>query len=67
MAYTSQEGYYTVGDLGADAEPFVQKYKWYLAAAAVLAAAGAGYYYYNKKAAGSMYGLDDISDCGCDR
>ena len=65
MSYNTQEGYYTVGDLGADEEGFITKYKYYLIAAAVAAAAGAAYYYNKKSKAGSMYGLDDTG-CGCD-
>lgn len=65
MAYSTQEGYYTVGDLGAGEEGFFAKYKWYIVAAAALAAAGAGYYYMKKQKAASIYGLDDVNDTGC--
>lgn len=66
MSYNTQEGYYTVGELG-EGESFVTKYKWYLVAAAVAAAAGGFYYYKKNKLAKSMYGLglDDVG-CGCE-
>lgn len=68
MAYSVQEGYYTVGDLGTADEAWYMKYKWYLVGAAVLAAAGVGYYLMKKRSAETMYGLDDVDDignCGC--
>jgi len=71
MAYSTEEGYYTVGDLGAADESFITKYRWYLVGAAVLAAAGAGYYYMKKKGGAGVYGMDGVDDlgdtgCGCE-
>ena len=67
MAYSTEEGYYTVGDLGATDEAWYQKYRWYLVGAAVLVAAGAGYYVMKKRREESLYGLDATdTGCGCE-
>ena len=61
MSYGTQEGYYTVGELGDEGiVAKIAEYKWYLLGVALLAG---GVYYWRKRSAAAT---DGLNDCGCD-